>query len=226
MKPARAPFCEGYHNPGCDLPSFVSGRRQVDAYDAHTRMTPLNVGAGRHCAENGRRVWSPNGSSCTVSNLSMVARRITPPSAQSVDRALHSRRSVIKHGAFAAGALLLPWRPRWAQAQSATFDYYISPTGSDSNPGTQASPWSITAINTKQSVYAGKRVGLLDGTYNVYSLCQAGAWNLAALVVNGGTTGSPTVIAAVNPQKAILDAHDPSSGAYPTTECAIIGLGA
>lgn len=137
-----------------------------------------------------------------------------------------SRRNLLKSGALIAGALLVPWRPRWADAQTVTFDYYISPTGSDSNPGTQAAPWAITAINTKQSVYAGKRVGLLDGTYNVYSLCQAGAWNLAALVVNGGTASSPTVIAAVNPRKAILDAHNPSTGAYPSAICAIIGLGA
>jgi hypothetical protein len=155
----------------------------------------------------------------------MVARKTSQPVSMSPVGSLQSRRTIIKHGAIAAGALLLPWRPRWADAQSATFDYYISPTGSDSNPGTQAAPWSITAINTKQSVYAGKRVGLLDGTYNVYTLCQAGAWNLAALVVNGGTATSPTVIAAVNPRKAILDAHQPSSGAYPTSICAIIGQG-
>jgi hypothetical protein len=147
-------------------------------------------------------------------------------SRQLVFKSLHSRRSVIKHGAIALGALALPlWPRRAAQAQSVTFDYYISPSGSDSNPGTQAEPWAITAINSKQSVYTGKKVGLLNGTYNVYSLCQAGAWNRAALVVNGGTPSSPTLIAAVNRQQAILDAHDPSTGAYPTAICAPIGVG-
>jgi hypothetical protein len=47
-----------------------------------------------------------------------------------------------------------------------------------------------------------------------------------ALGVNGGPSAdAPTVIAAVNPRRAILTAADPSSGAYATNECAIIGQG-
>jgi hypothetical protein len=142
---------------------------------------------------------------------------------------LHSRRSVIKHGAAALGALALPLLPRRAaRAQSVTFDYYISPTGSDSNPGTQAEPWAITAINTKQSVYGGKRVGLLDGTYPMYSMVNGGSYTRAALLVNGGTSPSPTVIAAVNPRMAILDAHSTpgtTGSGYPTGTQAVIGIG-
>ena len=135
-----------------------------------------------------------------------------------------TRRTLIKNGGFAAlGVVGAPLFVRNAWGQSATvFDYYIGPNGSDSNPGTESQPWAITAINTKQSVYAGKKVGLLDGTYNVYSL-WTGQFTSPALRVNGGTANSPTVIAAVNPRQAILTAANPSDGSYPTTQSAIIG---
>src|SRR5262249_29274500 len=54
----------------------------------------------------------------------------------------------------------------WANAEE--FDFYIDPSGSDLNDGSLAHPWAITALNTKQSTYAGLRVGLLNGTYDVY----------------------------------------------------------
>jgi hypothetical protein len=151
-------------------------------------------------------------------------------SRQLVLKSLHSRRSVIKHGAIALGALALPvWPQRAAKAQSTTFDYYISPSGSDSNPGTQAEPWAITAINTKQSMYAGKKVGLLDGTYLMYSMLNGGSYLHAALLVNGSTDPkNPTLIQAVNPRMAILDGHQapgtPGTG-YPSGTAAIIGVG-
>jgi hypothetical protein len=85
-----------------------------------------------------------------------------------------SRRDVLRAGGLIIpAALVVPaWLSRTAYAAT-TFDYYISPSGSDSNPGTSSQPWAITALNTKQSLYSGKRVGLLDGTYNVYSLFAA-----------------------------------------------------
>lgn len=115
--------------------------------------------------------------------------------------------------------------PGVAQAQAA-FDYYIGPNGNDNNPGTQAAPWAITALNSKRSTYAGKRVGLLDGTYSVYNLMmttpsinhQTCLFNLAA-----GTAGSPTVVAAVNPREAIIDAGQPGTGNVPSVEGAILG---
>ena len=139
-----------------------------------------------------------------------------------------TRRTLLKQSAYAA----LAWRATpaligntyAASASPSGFDYYIGPNGQDSNPGTYAKPWSITAINTHREVYAGKRVGLLDGTYNVHDLCQKGGRHVPALGVNGGPSAdAPTVIAAVNPRRAILTGADPSSGAYPTNECAIIG---
>ena len=140
-----------------------------------------------------------------------------------------TRRTLLKQGTYAALALrAAPSLIRSATAQttgSSGFDYYIAPSGSDANPGTLALPWAITAINTHRTEYAGKRVGLLDGTYNVHALCT-GTWSTPALGVNGGPRAdSPTVIAAVNPRQAILTAAHPVTGAYPTAECGIIGQG-
>jgi hypothetical protein len=79
----------------------------------------------------------------------------------------------------------------------ATFNYYISTTGSDSNAGTLASPWAITAINTKQSTYAGKRLGIIAGNYDISALMFSPPSNGnhgTVLNINGGTAGSPTYI--------------------------------
>jgi hypothetical protein len=136
-----------------------------------------------------------------------------------------TRRTLLKRGGCAVLVTAVPGLIRTASAQSTGYDFYISPTGSDSNPGTQASPWSITAINSKWTTYAGKSIGILPGTYNVYSLCQAGSFNQPALSVNGGTSGSPTLIQSTTPRAAILTAANPSGGGYPTAECGILGQG-
>ena len=88
-----------------------------------------------------------------------------------------------------------------SQPSGTTFDYYVSTTGSDSNAGTLASPWAITAINTKQATYAGKRVGLLPGTYDVsglmgtneavgYSTLSAWASAIGGLETHSSTNGT------------------------------------
>ena len=101
---------------------------------------------------------------------------------------------------------------RWSVAIGQTgFDFYISPTGSDSNPGTLSQPWAITALNTKRSTYAGKKVGLLDGTYNIHSMVAALPWNSNALEVAPGSSGSPTIVAAVNPRQASITAKSGST---------------
>jgi hypothetical protein len=93
-----------------------------------------------------------------------------------------------------------------ARAQSAGFNYYISPTGNDGNPGTLASPWAITSLmSTKQSAnnvanfnaMAGKRIGLLPGIYNVSAYMQPQSSN-GAVQVPGGSSGSPTYLASSN----------------------------
>jgi hypothetical protein len=133
-----------------------------------------------------------------------------------------SRRDLLR-----AGGLLVPavavapalfTRVAHAATTSGAFDCYISTSGSDSNAGTLASPWAITAINTKQSSYAGKRLGILPGTYDVSKLM--GAYQAATLNINGGPNSStPTYIGTANAGgtyeqgTATLDAKG-SSGVY------------
>jgi hypothetical protein len=125
-----------------------------------------------------------------------------------------SRRDVLSRGAGALCVLALPeFVIRKAFGQSTTtFDYYISPTGSDSNPGTQASPWAITSLqdtNSNNSKMAGKKVGMLAGTYATSSLQSGSAPNdyqHPALNLPQGTSGSPTVLQSVfGPGTVILD---------------------
>lgn len=134
-----------------------------------------------------------------------------------------SRRDALILGGAAAGSLWLPGG--FANAQTVSFDYYIGPSGSDSNPGTQSQPWAITALNTKRTTYAGKRVGLLDGTYDLVAILgqPTADFSTNQLVVAGGSASSPTVVGAVNSLMAIIDGNRPActSGA----ECGIIGPG-
>jgi hypothetical protein len=117
--------------------------------------------------------------------------RIVAPNAR-----LASRRDVLQYGGFALGATILA--PRWALAQSVTtFDYYISTTGSDGNPGTLAAPWAITAINSKRSTYAGKRLGIIAGTYDMLAAAGGsypGSYDQGFYQIQGGSAGSPTYI--------------------------------
>lgn len=111
-------------------------------------------------------------------------------------------------------------------SEPATFDFYISPTGSDSNDGlTTSTPWALTALNTKQSLYSpssvGKRVGLLDGTYNIYGMTPKTGGYDPILQVKNGSAGNPTVIEAVNTGAAIIKANDGAT--YPFTDCPLIG---
>lgn len=107
---------------------------------------------------------------------------------------------------------------------SAGFDFYIGPSGSDSNDGlTPSTPWAITAINTKRADYTGMSVGLLDGTYDLTGYSY-GDSDRPKLEVQAGTSGSPTIIQAVNARQAILtnksgDTHgrQPCIGQYTGT---------
>lgn len=135
-----------------------------------------------------------------------------------------SRRQLLQAGgllvsASAVAPHLLLQPARAAIASGSTFDFYISPSGSDSNAGTLSSPWAITAINSKQSLYAGKRLGLIAGTYDISSLMNP-VYHTPVLNVNGGTTSaSPTYIGSSDangnesPRSAVLDAKG-ATGIY------------
>src|ERR1700721_4657316 len=110
-----------------------------------------------------------------------------------------SRRDVLSRGAGALCALALPeFVIQKAFGQSTTtFDYYISPTGSDSNPGTQASPWAITSLqdtNSNNARMAGKKVGMIAGTYACSGM-QSGStpndYHPPVLILPKGTAGPP-----------------------------------
>jgi hypothetical protein len=110
-----------------------------------------------------------------------------------------TRRTILKHGGCAILASAMPFVMRPARAAPAAFDYYISPTGNDSNPGTLAAPWAITSLSpTKQnasnvgnwSKIAGKRIGLIAGTYGVYNLWQGATYDTPALSIPGGPSSS------------------------------------
>lgn len=101
-----------------------------------------------------------------------------------------------------------------------TFDYYISPTGSDSNPGTLASPWAITALATKTSSITNKTVGLLDGTY-IVTPSNSGGNNTGGIQWNA----AGCTIKAVNPRQAVVTTNN--AGSYPQwTDPAIQVMGA
>jgi len=155
--------------------------------------------------------------------------------------------------AFGLDVVANPRYGLWSRAQSSyvlqssSFNYYISPTGDDNNAGTLAAPWSITALNSKQSTYAGKRIGFLPGTYTqgtvggvhttLYAMLQAqsNGYNGEILSVQGGPNSSNvTYLGSCNsagysntngtcPQTAIIDCSNPVGGALPTVSGAIFG---
>jgi len=97
---------------------------------------------------------------------------------------------------------------RIASAQTTSFDFYISPSGSDTNSGTKSSPWSLTALNSKRSTYAGKRVGLLPGVYNIASyqgVYSGTSAYVPAFSIAGGDATHQTVIQSTIPLGAIFD---------------------
>lgn len=136
-----------------------------------------------------------------------------------------------RHGRGAAGA------------SGMTFDYYIGPSGSDSNAGTLAEPWTIASLSpystgdalTNYGKIAGKSVGLLPGTYGVSALMIAAydsdeGDNAIALDIPGGTSGSPTYIASSNSsgyysaRTATIEANDNGSyGGGNAIRCSMIG---
>lgn len=94
-----------------------------------------------------------------------------------------------------AGIILPAWLTANAQSASTTFDYYISTGGSDSNPGTLASPWAITSLRTVSANFrlingTGKRIGLLPGTYDISRLMVSNSPDVGALQIPGGASSS------------------------------------
>jgi hypothetical protein len=121
--------------------------------------------------------------------------------------ALQSRRALLRAGGTIFGAALIA--PTFsARAASDSFDFYISPSGSDRNPGTAASPWGLTALNTMRGKYAGRRVGVLPGSYDCLALVGGsykGGWATPAFDIAGGQANSPTLVQSTVPRGAVLN---------------------
>jgi len=75
--------------------------------------------------------------------------------------------------------------------------YYVSPTGSASNPGTQAAPWSLSKANS--DLLPGDTAILMDGTYTTW-----------IAPVHDGLPGQPITYIAQNPHQAVITASNPS----------------
>ncbi len=137
----------------------------------------------------------------------MKRRAIDPSAVTTV-----SRRQALLSGAGVASLALLPaiiTRTAVAATTSA-FDFYISPSGSDSNPGTQGSPWAITSLkdtSPNNKLMAGKQIGLMSGTYDLGSMSsgsQPGDYQHPVLNIPAGSPGNPTVVQSVSARGAIF----------------------
>lgn len=126
-------------------------------------------------------------------------------SSRKTDGFVWSRRDVLFRGGQALSLLALPElliRKAWGSTTTTTFDYYISTTGSDSNAGTLASPWAITSLqdtNANNAKMAGKRIGLIAGTYDVTTLKSGSSpsqYEWPVLNVPMGTASNPTYLGA------------------------------
>jgi hypothetical protein len=86
------------------------------------------------------------------------------------------------------------------------FNFYIALGGNDANPGTLAQPWAITSFNNSGNAnnakMAGKKVGIIAGTYNTSLLTSghtgAGDYSWSILNIPAGTAANPTYIASCN----------------------------
>src|SRR5262249_48117253 len=70
--------------------------------------------------------------------------------------------------------------------------YYVSPSGSDLNPGTQASPWQTLQM-AADTMVAGDKVLIADGNY---------AGGVPAR--NIGTAAAPVIFQAIHPGGAVI----------------------
>jgi len=74
--------------------------------------------------------------------------------------------------------------------------YYVSPTGLNTSPGTQAEPWSLSKANA--TLVAGDTAILMDGSYST-TICPA----------NTGKTGAWITYQAQNSRQALLTSGNP-----------------
>lgn len=118
-----------------------------------------------------------------------------------------SRREILRIGGVVipASVMLPAWMTARAQTTT-TFDFYISTTGNDGNPGTLAAPWAITSLQARDphgnnAKMAGKRVGLIAGTYTIdvsvtHSLVASNDNDHCTFSLPPGSSSAPTYLAS------------------------------
>src|ERR1051325_7589713 len=103
------------------------------------------------------------------------------------------------HGLYALLHLVL------AAASVQAADYYVSTSGSDSNPGTAAEPFrTITSAYTHAA--AGVTMHVAPGVYTDYT----SGWGIH--LGNSGTASNPIVLVSQVPWGAIIDRQNASDG--------------
>jgi pectate disaccharide-lyase len=82
-------------------------------------------------------------------------------------------------------------------------DLYVSPTGNDSNAGTQAAPFK-TLTRAHQAASAGKTIWMLPGTH---------AWNATVSLTKSGAQGSAIVVSGAAGSRPLIDFAAQTRGA-------------
>lgn len=91
------------------------------------------------------------------------------------------------------------------KAQAAT-NYFVSTTGSDSNPGTESQPWrNLEKAFANSSLNPGDVINVRGGVYRVDPSAPESSNNCMMLPVRSGTSGNPITIKAYNNEDVLMD---------------------
>src|SRR3989338_1467307 len=92
--------------------------------------------------------------------------------------------------------------------------YFISPSGSDSNPGTESQPWkTIERAVSSNSLSPGDVINAMAGSYHIDPNAPGGNNNCEMFPAKSGTSGNPITLKAYNNADVLLDGRfDVKSG--------------
>ncbi len=92
-----------------------------------------------------------------------------------------------------------------ATALQSSTNYYVSPSGNDSNPGTESAPFR-TLAKAFSAIKAGNTLYIRAGTY----VAPATGWNFT----NSGTASQPITVTNYPGERVVLSADSSKSGNY------------
>ena len=93
-------------------------------------------------------------------------------------------------------SLIVLWVCVYGAFAQSNFSFYVSTTGNDSNPGTQAMPWR-TVQHAADTAHAGSTVNVQGGVYE----------ELVSINVSGNATDGYIAFQSSPGETAILDAE-------------------